>query len=585
MEIATGLKTQIENEIRDYFDGVVNISEDYNFSQPKLVRRISLFENHIYPTGKFDSRGNYKFWYDIITPRIDAEVKNIDFDTKNIEIYSERKIDALATVVSNLKLREWLRENGEAEEINSAVEEGASWGNVVWKKIKGGYERVDLKNFYVINQTASNLSQSPTIERYQYSQSDLRAKIGVWDNVQETIDECDSNYYAPTAETQGKETTTPFYEIFERNGEVKLSDLKKSKGKEVKEADENEFVLAKVIVSAKKSSVSSNVEIKYILYADEIKEMPFEEYHRSRYKGRWFREGLTELLFDCQVRANQIGNQIAQGLEWASKTIFTSADKLIVQNILSDLNNGDIIRTQGINQVNVRMEGFDQLAAEWNRIIQLANDIANSREIVQGESLPSGMPFRLGSLLNINANKLFDFIREKLAIPLTTVFERWIVPELIKDLKAQDVIRLTGDSQMLDRIYQMIIDDWYLNNLLTIGPHGQEIADTLKAQKLEELKSQPELLMTGLQKVFEGFKPNVSVIITGENSRLPEDLQTLGTFIQMEADPVRRQALIEIALRKKGIDAGALPKTEPNVLAGQKSDMTKVALSAGELNQ
>ena len=98
---------------------------------------------------------------------------------------------------------------------------------------------------------------------------------------------------------------------------------------------------------------------------------------------------------------------------------------------------------------------------------------------------------------------------------------------------------------------------------MAIGPHTKEIADALKEEKLEELKARPVLLMTGLEKAFEGYRPRISVIITGENSRIPEDLQALAEFTALEMDPVRRSALIEMAMRKKGLDVGALPKSPP----------------------
>jgi hypothetical protein len=40
------------------------------------------------------------------------------------------------------------------------------------------------------------------------------------------------------------------------------------------------------------------------------------------------------------------------------------------------------------------------------------------------------------------------------------------------------------------------------------------------------------------------------------------ELETLFSFIQLETDPVRRSALIELALSKKGVDITGLPKTE-----------------------
>ena len=62
---------------------------------------------------------------------------------------------------------------------------------------------------------------------------------------------------------------------------------------------------------------------------------------------------------------------------------------------------------------------------------------------------------------------------------------------------------------------------------------------------------------------FEDFEPHVFVDITGEGLNLNADLQTLSTFAQLEQDPVRRQAIIEVMARKKGLDFGSLPKSPP----------------------
>lgn len=567
---ANGLKQQIEREIQQYLTEVVQVGQIYDYSQYKLVRRIALFESHTYPTGKFDTRGNYKFWFDIVSSRIYNEVKNIDFDTKDIVIYSDRQNapqkDDLPVLISNLKLKEYLRETGQAEEINSALEQGSGWGNIVWKKVKGSYERVDLRNFYVINQTAQDLDDTPVIERHEFSARDLRAKSGSWENIKDTLQHCKKNTYKTQVEDIVKDTTTPFYEIYERNGDVCLKDLKEALGQEIEDGDEDEYVFAKVIAAAS-NSTASGAKIEYLLF---VQEMPnkdncdlYAEFHRGVYRGTWWREGMYELLFDLQVRANQVGNQIAQGLEYASKVILQTPDKLIVQNVQSDLNNGDIIRTTKLEQVPLALQGMNELIAEWNRIQQHANDIANSSPIVTGEGLPQRMPFQEAALLNQNANKLFDYIRQKLAIPFTVIFEEWIVPELVASLKTKDFLRLTGDPATLARIYAMIVDDWYLSNLVAIGPHGQDVADFLKQQELQKLIKNPNRVMQGIKAVFKDFEPSVSVVITGENSTLPQDLQTLQSFIQLEEDPVRRSAMIEMAMAKKGIDVASLPKGQP----------------------
>lgn len=573
---ASGLKKQIEREITQYLTEVVNVGQTYDYSQYKLVRRISLFESHTYPTGKFDTQGNYKFWYDGIYSRIVNEVKNIDFDTKDIKVYSDRQTapqkDDLPILITNLRLKEYLRETGQADEINSAIEEGSGWGNIVWKKVKKSYERVDLKNFYVINQTARELCETPVIERHQFSQSDLRAKSGSWDNVKEVLEACKSDTFKTEIQSTAKDTTVPYYDIYERNGEVCLKDLKEVKGQTPSDGDEDKYVFAKVIGAGTKGT-AAGVQIEFIMFAEEMKgktnEDIYKEFHRSRYEGVWWRKGMYELLFDDQVRLNQIGNQIARGLEYASKVVLRSKDRLIIQNINGDMNSGDIIKSDDIAQVDMIFHGFSQLVEEWNVIQQHMNDLANSSPIVTGEGMPQRMPFQVAALLNQNSNKLFDYIRQKLAIPFTEIFEEWIVPELVKNLSAQDVLRLTGDAAIMDRLYGMIVEDWYLDNLIAIGPHGPEIAQLAKQQKLEELQKRPHLLMKGLKDIFDDFKPSVSIDITGENSTLPQDMQTYSTFTELEQDPIRRSAMIEMAMAKKGIDVASLPKSSPEQMQPQ----------------
>ena len=50
--------------------------------------------------------------------------------------YSDAKIDELPCLIVNLKLKEYLRETCQAEEINSAIEEGSGWGMSVEKNKK-----------------------------------------------------------------------------------------------------------------------------------------------------------------------------------------------------------------------------------------------------------------------------------------------------------------------------------------------------------------------------------------------------------------------------------------------------------------
>ena len=566
----------IQQEIDSYLNDSVQISEGYQFSAYKLIKRIVLYQNNIYPTGKIDSQGKYKYFFDIISPRIDSEVKNIDFDTKDISFYSDSTEDSRPIFISNLMLQDWLKENNQSIKLNNAIEQSSGWGNIVWKKIKGGYEMADLKNYYVINQTAETLEDSPVIERHILTQSDLRAKKDIWKNVDDVIKNCGSKNISVVKDGISKEQSVKYYEVYERNGEISEKELKEAQDKEG--GSEDKYVLAKIIVAG----LSGSDKEGSVLFAEEISEMPYKEYHRGRYNGRWWRAGLYETLFDIQTRANEIGNQIARGLEWSAKTVFRSSDKLIAQNIMTDMNNGDIIKSIDLQQVSTRMEGFDQLIADWNRLMEMADKLCNSYEVVTGESLPAGTPFRLGAMMNQNANKLFDFIREKLSIAIRSIYEDWVLPDIMRDLKKKNIIRITGSSEIIQTYNQMLVDGWYLKNLIYLPPHTPEDALMIKAQKLQELQGRKDQFLKIEKNFWDEFKPRIKVVISGENVNMLAELETLSTFIALEQDPVRRSALIELAMSKKNIDIKGLPKSPPMPIQQPQQKQAEPKSSLGQ---
>jgi len=72
--------------------------------------------------------------------------------------------------------------------------------------------------------------QEGVIERHQLSSSDLRAKVDVWENVKEVLEQCKSDTFKSQIQSTAKTTTVPYYDIYERNGEVCLKDLKEVNG-------------------------------------------------------------------------------------------------------------------------------------------------------------------------------------------------------------------------------------------------------------------------------------------------------------------------------------------------------------------
>lgn len=546
--------SKIRDEVEQYRDHTVQIGEhDTHYSQYKLVKRIRLFQNRVYPSGKVSKDGEYKYWYDIIMPRVNSEVKNLRFESRNILPFSTNPIGDFAPVfILNARNVEWMRDTGREEEIHESVEMFSGLGNLLWKRVSGGYELFDPENTYITNQAAKTVDETAIIQRAELTQSQLREKAGVWKNVEEVIDNCGKKQRSKTKDGVPQDSKSPLYEIYERNGEISEKELFEAQGKEG--GDDKKYVLARVIAAW---DAENSTAKKFVLFAEAFpagKKMSdmFIEAHRGPYKGKWWREGMYELLFDYQYRANEIGIQIARGLEWASKVIFKDDTPQFFNNIRTQLKNGRVVKSSSLSQVEVRLQGLDQLIADWNRLLADADKVANSFEVVSGESLPSGTPFRMGQLLDVNANKLFIHLRSKFGSPYARVYRDFVLTEFIKDLKGEDIIRVTGDADMLRRFRETAVNSWYTQNLAKIGPHTKEQADELKKMKLAEME-ELEPIIKNNKEIWKGLLPRLHVTITGENYSETENLQTIASVLQFEQDPKRRAFLLDTVYAAKGI--------------------------------
>jgi len=551
---------RIETEIENYLSSEIELSERVSYSQYKVIRRIYQFKGKNLSGSKTNEDLSYNFHYDIITPRVDSEVKNLRLDTKHILLFSQNPTqDFPAVFISNAKLKAWMLENGEDEKLKDAVAEFSENGNVGFKRVGGGYETVDILNTYHTNQTAKTINDTDIIERHEMTASEIQA-MSEWDNIDEVIEDLGDKSYQASERSTDIESSKKVYEVFEFTGEVSEKEYNELLELD-EEGDENIYFLAKVICAGLTSNSTGE---KYLLFCEKLTGKMEDHYiyaHRGRYDGRFWRIGLFELLFDYQIRANQIGNDLARGLEWAGKTIFHTTDNRILQNIRADLENGSVIIAKDIKQLQVRNQSIDQLIADWNRLMADADRLTNSLEIVRGEQLPSGTPFRLGALQDQNAGKLFILLRQKIAMSYRRVFREWVLPNLVKDLKGEDIFRLIGDTDILDQFREIVVNSWYMKNLVEIGPHTREMAETIKAEKLDELRKVDPVIKNS-KEIWESVLPRMFVTITGENSDIQDQLQDLVNLIQYEQDPERRAWILDTVYKVRNIPIPPKPQVK-----------------------
>ena len=222
-----------------------------------------------------------------------------------------------------------MAENGEGMKLKSAVEEYTANGNIGFKRVSGGYELVDPLNTYITNQLAETVDDTAILERHVMTASQLKA-MSAWDQaVADTVIANLSNKsFKATENTTSISSTTKRYEIFEYSGEVSEAEYNQITG--MSGGDSNKYFLAKVVIAGLRDNGTGT---KHILFAEKLDSKLSDYYiyaHRGKYEGRFWRVGMYELLFDHQIRANEIGNQLARGLDWASKVVFRSSSARIM---------------------------------------------------------------------------------------------------------------------------------------------------------------------------------------------------------------------------------------------------------------
>lgn len=561
-DLKSPLHSRIETEINNYLSRKVEVSGGVFFSQHQTINRIYKFKNRDLSGSKLNSDLSYDYYFDIVSPRADSEVKNLRFDTKHVLAFSQNpRKDFPAVFISNAMLKSWMAENGEGLKLKAAVEEFTGNGNIGFKKVDGGYETTDALNTYITNQKAETIDDTDLIERHELTASQIKG-MSAWDQdvAIEVIKDLGNKTFTASKLTTPIESTGNKYEIYEYTGEVNEAEFNQIK--EIEGGDEHNYFLAKVIVAGLEKGGKGK---KYTLFAEKIGGKLSDHYiyaHRGRYEGRFWRVGMYELLFDHQIRANEIGNQLARGMEWASKVVFRSKDSKVLQNIRADLDNGDVVITDDLQQVDVRMRGMDQLIADWNRLLIDADQLSNSSEVVRGDSSPAGTPFRLGALQDANAGKMFTLLRQKITLPYKRVFREWILPELIKDLKGEDVFRFVGEIEILDQLREIMANSWYVENLVKIGPHTKEIAEAIKAEKMDELR-QSDPVIENTKEIWKGVLPRIFITITGENSDAADNIQDMVQLMQLEQDPARLAFLLDSVYKIRGIPVPPTPEEEP----------------------
>lgn len=632
----------VDNFKHNFLTKPINIVPGLAHSQYETVKRTYFYIHNQFESGPFDENGDPKYFYDLITHRNDQATKNIDINTKDVYIKSETEGSLTKTWLLRREFVGYAKTSKFGSKLNGVADDLPDFGTVVWKRVKLKDGRTDVRQVELINLMndpyAECLKDGIVIERHNQTQEELRSRKSYNQTVvEELIKGGAGTVKASYMDAQSVlahgasqvDTTTPFYETYELWGEIPrwmyekyktgglprvtngaATEFKKEALTFYKEGEskigvhtsepqkETPYIFDNRLEKGSVRSASYNTnETVYVmaviaglaqgqkesvLFCKEVDRdmFPYKEVHFRRKKGRWLGVGNYESCFPLIEQANELTNRFFSSLRLALSHVFQTRDKLHVKNLISDILDGDVVVSKSeISIIPTEVRGVGEFREMMSRIESQADKICNSFEVVTGENMPSGTPFKLGAQQLKSATKLFDYVRQNIGLFIEDVFNEWLLPDFAASLSEEHILELMDDADDIDIYYNAqrkilqyeVLKQYILENESYPDPQQLSLVGSLVKDQIKKGPKQVRVL----KNYYADLKYKVKVIITDENDAKKENLETISTMVQVAManpqglqDP-RLMKLVNIVLEQAGyspLEINAVNETPTNPL-------------------
>ena len=525
---------------REFVDFPVTIAGNYTFSQIETIKKAHLYYNSQFESGPSDKLGK-KLFANILKPKVKNAQKNIDLDSKDIATKSKNGNYVYKAWFLRREIEEFNRKRGINKFLNEVVTKTPKYGSFVAKRVFNDdiVRSVDLRNLQ-LDPTADCLRDSWVSEIHYYTPSELR-KMKDWDQeairkaIKSFIDYKTENYVDETR-TNIKKGNAQYIKVYEHYDWVEEKEV--VTGSESEELVLGRFVLILPATGGKKNKAGEGLILDKRKVPSEKHKYLYKECHYDRCEGRWLGVGMMEDGFDMQVFKNDQMNQLRLAMKLANLIVYVTDDETFAANVLKDVVNGDVVRLKGrLQRIPTEVRNYNGNQQVTQEIESLTNSLLNTYEISTGESLPSGTPLGLGQLMNQNANRLFEFVREQLGVFIEEIYNDWVLPELAKSINKKHIIDMT-DAKELEWLREQCINSytWQMVKAVIMKEGRKPTLGEVKVadQILRTQLSSRDAIFFGLpESYFKGWEDDVEIFVTDEKFSKKERMQTLGSIWQM----------------------------------------------------
>lgn len=497
--------------------GTIQVVPGLDYNPYETLRRIAFYSDSKYVLGQKDDRNRTKPFYNIVNYRVNIATRATDIDTKDINIIADAPQFAPLSFILQKEVYNWMKEVDFAKTLNEMGFTRAKYGGVLVKKCleqeEGEQEEleidvVDWRNVVVDPTNPDEM----VIEKHFMSDSDLADKMDVWDYVPESIDQARKN---ADGKLEILEITANLPESYSPDG-----------------GDPYTFKIQKFYICKMKKNKGM------VLYHEYLDEFPYKYLAWETVNGRLGR-GIVEDGFEAQMWTNDAVVKEKEAMELGSKVVFTTTDPNIQNNILSEVENGQIIqRTAGTefgiaNTITNALPEFRNLVQAWDSQLEHATGTYNA---ITGETMPSGTAYRSVAIQNQEATSNFDYRREEMGIFLVELFTDWIIPYLIKKLNKAHILSAefsTEELNAIDDSYATFKTNEQVMELILSGKpiYQSDYAELVNVNKELIQRSKNTRFLDIPKNLYKGWEPKVTILTTGEQKNKAVILDSLNNIL------------------------------------------------------
>lgn len=478
------------------------------------------------------STGQKKIWIPLTESIVDSIVKNIDLDTKDINLRAKRPQSIGLTSFVRSLVRNELEETSFGEMLDEMERFLCVDGTVVWKTYisnKSGekeitVKRVDLLNFF-LDPTAPDVQSATVIERAVMTREEMEQMDG-WENTSDlkgtNVSRNDALLTGSTVVSTGSDN---LIEVFERWGLMPKSTLT---GRE----EDKEMIHGHIVVSGNNGTMSRVHLIEENTEEDGEGNIikPYEECWYMKGLNRWHGRGPAEKIMMLQIYLNTIMNIRISRSKVSQLGIFKiRKNSGVTPQMLSKLATNGAITVNDPSDIEqmIMQEASPASYTDEQNISSWAGRVTSAFESVTGEQLPSSTPATNAVIQNRMAQSQFVMVRKGVGMFLQRWMKRHYLPKLAHTISKGDISRMTGEIEDIRKF-----DDLLANGLVK--------------QKVDEMMA-------------EGQVPTRDQVLN-ERDRVKAQLSVNGPerYIEIMKSPDMTEYDVAIDITNEEIDKGVL---------------------------